>query len=78
MTRRPPTSSSFDTRNSAVLEGLATLPTDARAALLMAAQGFTGREIATVLGRSEVATRTMMFRARQKLRLYLVLKGEGG
>jgi RNA polymerase sigma-70 factor, ECF subfamily len=61
--------------NTAVLEGLATLPTDARAALLMAAHGFTGREIATVLGRSEVATRTMMFRARQKLRLYLVLKG---
>lgn len=64
--------------NAAVIEGLATLPSDARAALLMAAHGFTGREIATVLGRSEVATRTMMFRARQKLRLYLMLKDVGG
>ena len=37
----------------------------------MAAQGFSGREIAEAIGRSEMATRTMMFRAREKLRVYL-------
>jgi RNA polymerase sigma-70 factor, ECF subfamily len=61
--------------NAALLDGLATLPGDARAALLMAAQGFSGREIAEALGRTEVATRTMMFRAREKLRVYLVRQG---
>jgi RNA polymerase sigma factor (sigma-70 family) len=64
--------------NEALLEGLATLPTEAQAALLMAAQGFTGREIAQSLGRSEISTRTMMFRSRQKLRDYLLLKGVDG
>jgi RNA polymerase sigma-70 factor, ECF subfamily len=64
--------------NTALLEGLAQLPADARAALLMAAQGFSGREIAEALGRTEVATRTMMFRAREKLRIYLVREGVRG
>lgn len=58
-----------------MLGGLATLPADAQAALLMAAQGFTGREIAKVICRSELATRAMMFRSRQKLRAHLALKG---
>jgi DNA-directed RNA polymerase specialized sigma24 family protein len=57
--------------NAALHAGLATVPADARAALLMAAQGFSGREIAEAIGRSEMATRTMMFRAREKLRVYL-------
>ena len=61
--------------NTALLGGLAQLSTDARAALLMAAHGFSGREIAEALGRSEVATRAMMFRAREKLRIYLVREG---
>ncbi|HKG18782.1 MAG TPA: RNA polymerase sigma factor [Candidatus Limnocylindrales bacterium] len=61
--------------NETLLAGLATLPPDGRAALLMAAQGFSGREIAEALGRTEVATRTMMFRAREKLRVYLVREG---
>jgi RNA polymerase sigma-70 factor (ECF subfamily) len=61
--------------NETLLAGLATLPADARAALLMAAQGFSGREIAESIGRSETATRTMMFRAREKLRIYLVREG---
>jgi RNA polymerase sigma-70 factor, ECF subfamily len=64
--------------NETLLEGLARLPADARAALLMAAQGFSGREIAEALGRSEPATRTMMFRAREKLRVYLVREGIRG
>jgi RNA polymerase sigma-70 factor (ECF subfamily) len=61
--------------NAVLLAGLATVPPDARAALLMASQGFTGREIAEAIGRSEMATRTMMFRAREKLRVYLVREG---
>jgi RNA polymerase sigma-70 factor (ECF subfamily) len=61
--------------NDTLLAGLATIPAEARAALLMAAQGFSGREIAEAIGRSEVATRTMMFRAREKLRIYLVREG---
>ena len=61
--------------NGALLAALATLPGDARAALLMAAQGFNGREIADAVGRSEAATRTMMFRAREKLRIFLVREG---
>ncbi len=47
---------------------LATVGTDARAALLLAAEGFTGREIATAIGRSESATRTLMCRARVRVR----------
>ena len=41
----------------------------------MAAQGFSGREIAEVLGRSETSTRTLMFRARERLRTFLVSEG---
>lgn len=47
---------------------LARLKPDGRAALLLAAQGFSGHEIAASLGRSDAATRTMMCRARQQLR----------
>ena len=36
-----------------------------------AAQGFSGREIAQALGRSEVATRALMCRARVRLRTEL-------
>ena len=39
-----------------------------RIALLMAAQGLSGIEIADYLGRSPAATRTMMCRARLRLR----------
>jgi RNA polymerase sigma factor (sigma-70 family) len=47
---------------------LAKLPADARVGVLMAAQGFSGREIAESIGRSEQATRTMLCRARIQLR----------
>jgi RNA polymerase sigma-70 factor (ECF subfamily) len=47
---------------------LASLPRDTRVALLMAAQGFSGQEIAAAVGRSEAATRTMLCRARLQLR----------
>jgi DNA-directed RNA polymerase specialized sigma24 family protein len=42
-----------------------------RTALLMAAQGVSGIEIADYLGRSPAATRTMMCRARLRLRAEL-------
>lgn len=50
---------------------LETISRDARAALLLAAQGFSGREIAQTLGRSEVATRALMCRARLRVRAEL-------
>jgi RNA polymerase sigma-70 factor (ECF subfamily) len=61
--------------NETLLAALATVPSDARAALLMAAHGFSGREIAEAIGRSEMATRTLMFRAREKLRIVLAREG---
>jgi RNA polymerase sigma-70 factor (ECF subfamily) len=47
---------------------LATLPLAERVALLMAANGATGAEIADHLGRSHGATRTLLCRARVHLR----------
>jgi RNA polymerase sigma-70 factor (ECF subfamily) len=47
---------------------LASLGLDARTALLLAAQGFDGVTIAATIGRTEMATRTLMCRARVKLR----------
>jgi RNA polymerase sigma-70 factor (ECF subfamily) len=47
---------------------LATLSATDRAALLLAAHGATGDEIARRLGRSPVATRTLLSRARRRLR----------
>jgi RNA polymerase sigma-70 factor (ECF subfamily) len=47
---------------------LAELGEDARTALLMAANGFSGIEIAEAIGRSANATRSMMCRARLQLR----------
>lgn len=46
-----------------------------RDALLLAAHGFRGAEIAARLGRSEGATRTLLCRARAKLRAQLLLSG---
>ncbi len=47
---------------------LAELGADARTALLMAADGFNGLEIAEAIGRSGAATRSLMCRARLQLR----------
>jgi RNA polymerase sigma-70 factor, ECF subfamily len=44
---------------------------DARLCLLMAAEGFSGREIAAAVGRTELATRVLMSRARNHLRSLL-------
>jgi RNA polymerase sigma factor (sigma-70 family) len=47
---------------------LAELPTDARAAVLMAAAGFSASEIGDAIGRSPNATSTYICRARIRLR----------
>lgn len=48
-----------------------TLTADARTALLLSGQGFTGVEIAAAIGRSHAATRTLLTRSRINLRLAL-------
>jgi len=44
------------------------LPGDARAALLLSAHGYSGAEIALHIGRSELATRSLICRHRSRLR----------
>lgn len=60
-----------------LLEALATLPRDGRIALVMAARGSSGQEIAAALGKSESATRTALYRARFRLREQLSEGVEG-
>ena len=55
-------------RDAELHTALARLRPDGRAALLLAARGFTGHEIAVSIGRSDSATRTLMCRARLQLR----------
>ena len=59
-------------RERELLEAMAVLSADARGALLMSAQGFSGVEIAATLGRTEQATRTMLSRARMRIRSRLI------
>jgi RNA polymerase sigma-70 factor (ECF subfamily) len=47
-----------------------------RAGLVLAARGFSGREIAQALGKSENATRTLLCRARIKVRSYMTAQSE--
>lgn len=54
-----------------LVEALAELRPDARAALLMSSEGFSGHEIAEAVGRSDSATRTMLCRARVQVRTRL-------
>jgi DNA-directed RNA polymerase specialized sigma24 family protein len=51
-----------------VWDALAGLTPDARTALMLAAHGFTGHEIAEAIGRSDLATRSLLCRARLRLR----------
>jgi RNA polymerase sigma-70 factor, ECF subfamily len=55
-------------RSTDLHRALVKLSPDARAGLLLAAQGFDGATIASMLGRSETATRTLLCRARMRLR----------
>ena len=50
---------------------LAMLPTESRAALLLSSEGFSGIEIAEAIGRSHAATRTLLVRARRRVRAAL-------
>ena len=60
-----------------LLEALAALPIEGRIAIVMASRGSTGQEIATALGKSETATRTILYRARIRLREQLLEGAEG-
>jgi RNA polymerase sigma-70 factor (ECF subfamily) len=51
-----------------VWAALGELPVDARTALLLSAHGFSGREVASALDRTELATRSLICRARLRLR----------
>jgi len=48
---------------------LASLPFNQRRAFLLSVDGFSGPEIARILGRSDAATRILLFRARSAIRL---------
>ena len=63
-------------RASTIDAVLAMLPTEARTALLLSADGFSGEEIATAIGRSHGATRTLLSRARVRVRLELEQGGD--
>ena len=52
----------------AVAGRLAHLPADVRAALLLSAHGYSGAEIARHIGRTELATRSLICRHRSRLR----------
>jgi RNA polymerase sigma-70 factor (ECF subfamily) len=76
--RDPPRPESEILRSERAAElhaALAHLRSAERAALLLAAQGFNGHEIAAMIERSDGATRTLMCRARVQLRS-LVEAGE--
>ena len=60
-------------RTGSLRTALAALNEDDRTAVLMAAQGYRGPEIAHRMDRSQAATRTLLCRARGKLRGRLVL-----
>jgi RNA polymerase sigma factor (sigma-70 family) len=53
---------------AAIHRALAGLPSEARIALLLATDGHSGQEVAALIGRSEGATRTLLWRARRDLR----------
>jgi RNA polymerase sigma-70 factor (ECF subfamily) len=58
-----------------IREALDALSSDARTAILMSADGYSGREIAAAVGRSELATRALLCRARRLLRAILATAG---
>jgi RNA polymerase sigma factor (sigma-70 family) len=73
----PETVTIQDEQNEALRLALGELtPTD-REALLLAAHGYRGPEIARIIGRSEGATRTLLCRARARMRSRLTAAGVG-
>ncbi|TMQ10074.1 MAG: sigma-70 family RNA polymerase sigma factor [Deltaproteobacteria bacterium] len=57
--------------NEAIVSALGNLATDDRKAIVLAAQGYRGIEIARALGRSELASRALLCRARGRLSAHL-------
>ncbi len=55
-------------RDAELNAALARLAPDRRAALLLAARGFSGAEVAGLIGRTDGATRTLLCRARLEMR----------
>ena len=62
-------------RYQALREALDELNLTDRTAVLMAAHGYRGPEIAARLGRTQSATRTLLCRARGRLRARLTAEG---
>jgi RNA polymerase sigma-70 factor (ECF subfamily) len=60
-------------RDRLIRDALAGLSATDRAAVVMAAEGYRGPEIARALARTQAATRTLLCRARARLRGSLVL-----
>ena len=60
-------------RDTLIREALAGLSATDRAAVVMAAEGYRGPEIARALARTQAATRTLLCRARARLRGSLTL-----
>jgi RNA polymerase sigma factor (sigma-70 family) len=60
----------------ALHRALGALPAEARAAFLLASDGHSGQEVAALIGRSEGATRTLLWRARRQLREQMEPEGE--
>jgi DNA-directed RNA polymerase specialized sigma24 family protein len=54
-----------------LIDALQRLSPDARAVVVMAARGISGHDIAHSIGRSDAATRTLLCRARVRLRVLL-------
>lgn len=70
---RSPEDLAIETERRATLdEALAALSDVDRTAVLLAAHGFRGPEIARHLGRTQLATRTLLCRARSRLRASLL------
>jgi RNA polymerase sigma-70 factor (ECF subfamily) len=59
-------------RDRHLVAALTEAPSDDRRAMLLAAQGFRSREIGEQLGRTEPAARTLLCRARGRLRARLL------
>jgi RNA polymerase sigma-70 factor (ECF subfamily) len=53
--------------NEAIVAALGTLAHDDRTAIVLAAQGYRGPEIARTIGRTELASRALLCRARGRL-----------
>jgi RNA polymerase sigma-70 factor, ECF subfamily len=68
---RPESEALRTERDAELHAALGRLAPDRRAALLLAARGFSGHEVAGLIGKTEGATRTLLCRARLELRAVL-------